>query len=128
MESMLIWRLLLSSFILLHGHHANELNFRKMCSNLKGTFSMSNSKLIAATIREGETTTAFVNEAPEFVFECKSNHKHNPTNTSWPEIKFEKNQKLNHQVNSYGGNLIITIMGLQKISLNSPFIRNRINH
>ena len=113
MESMLIWRLLLSSFILLHGHHANELSFRKMCSNLEGTFSMSNSKLIAARIREGDSTTAFVNEAPEFVFECKSNHKHNPTNTSWPEIKFEKNQKLNHQINSYGGKFIITIMGLQ---------------
>ena len=104
MERMIVWRLLLSSFMLLHGHYANELSFRKMCSNLEGTFSMSNSKLIAATIREGDSTTAFVNEAPEFVFECKSNHKHNPTNTSWPEIKFEKNQKLNHQINSYGGN------------------------
>ena len=101
------WTLFITSSFLLKENQANELTFKKMCSDNDGTFSMSNPELIAAKIREGEFTTTFVNDAPEFVFECKSNHNHNPTNTSWPEIKFESNSYLNGQVNSYGGNIII---------------------
>ena len=97
-----VWALFISAFMILEGG-ASDLNFEKMCSNMEGTFSMSDSKFIAATMTEGESLTAFVNEAPEFVFQCKSNHKHTPTNTSWPEIKFESSARLNQQVNSYGG-------------------------
>ena len=101
------WTLFITSSLLLKGNQANELTFRKMCSNKDGTFSMSNPESVAAIIREGEVPTAFVDDAPEFVFECKSKHNHNPTNTSWPEIKFESNTYLNGQVNSYGGNVVI---------------------
>ena len=101
------WILFITSCLILEESRASEPTFRKICSNRDGTFSMSNPELIAAKIREGEFTTTFVNDAPEFVFECKSNHNHNPTNTSWPEIKFESNSYLNGQVNSYGGNIII---------------------
>ena len=104
-----LWTLFMTSSLFLQENQASEVTFRKMCSNKDGTFSMSNPELIAATIREGEFPTAFVNDAPEFVFECKSNHNHNPTNTSWPEIKFESSSYLNRQVNSYGGNLVIEI-------------------
>ena len=100
--------LFIFSLMVLEGY-ASELDYKKMCSNMEGTFSMSNSKLIAATIPEGETLTAFVNEAPEFVFQCKSNHKHTPTNTSWPEIKFESSSRLNKQINKYGGNVAFFI-------------------
>ena len=99
-----LWTIFITSSVMLKENQASEMAFRKMCSNKDGTFSMSNPELIAAIIREGESHTAFVNDAPEFVFECKSNHNHNPTNTSWPEIKFESDPYLNGQVNSYGGN------------------------
>ena len=102
-----LWTLFITSCLILEESQASEPTFKKMCSNRDGTFSMSNPELIAAIIREGESHTAFVNDAPEFVFECKSNHNHNPTNTSWPEIKFESNTYLNGQVNSYGGNVVI---------------------
>ena len=102
-----LWTFFMTSSLLLQENQASELTFKKMCSNVDGTFSMSNPSLIAATIREGEFPTAFVNDAPEFVFQCKSNHNHNPTNTPRPEIKFESSSYLNRQINSYGGNVMI---------------------
>ena len=69
---------------------------------------MSNPELVVATLREGEFTTAFVNYAPEFVFQCKSNHNHDPAMIQHDlEIKFESSSYLNRQINSYGGNVMI---------------------
>ena len=102
-----LWTLFITSCLILEESQANELTFKKMCSNKDGTFSMSNPESIAATLREGEFPTTFVNDAPEFVFQCESNHSHNPTNTSWPEIKFESSSYLNRQINSYGGNVMM---------------------
>jgi len=101
------WTLFIASSLFLEENQARELTFTKLCSNKDGTFSISNPESIAGTIREGELQTAFVNDAPEFVFECKSNHNHNPTIMSWPEIKFESSSFLNQQVNRYGGNVAI---------------------
>ena len=99
--------LFITSCLILEESKASEPTFKKRCSNRNGTFSMSNPELVVATLREGEFTTAFVNYAPEFVFQCKSNHNHNPTNKTWPEIKFESSSYLNRQINSYGGNVMI---------------------
>ena len=99
--------LFITSCLILEESRASEPTFRKICSNRDGTFSMSNPELIAALMREGEFATAFVNDAPEFVFQCKSNHNHDPTNKSWQEIKFESSSYLNRQINSYGGNVMI---------------------
>ena len=101
------WTLFITSCLILEESQASEPTFRKMCSNRDGTFSMSNPESVAALIREGEILTAFVNDAPEFVFQCKCNHYHDPTNKSWQEIKFESSSYLNRQINSYGGNVMI---------------------
>ena len=101
------WTLFITSCLILEESQASEPNFKKMCSNRDGTFSMSNPELVVARMREGEFSTTFVNDAPEFVFQCKSNYNHNPTNKSWPEIKFESSSYLNRQINSYGGNVMI---------------------
>ena len=102
-----LWTLFITSCLILEESQASEHTFRKMGSNRHGALSMSNPELLAAFMREGELLTAFVNDAPEFVFQCKSNHNHNPTNTPRPEIKFESSSYLNRQINSYGGNVMI---------------------
>lgn len=85
---------------------ADDLSFQKVCGNKNGTFSISKAESLVTKIPEGEITTVFMNYEPEYVFECKSNHGSNPTNTLWPEIKFEQ-PNLNRQENKYGGKMYI---------------------
>ena len=103
-----LWTLFITSCLILEESQASEPTFKKMCSNRDGTFSMSKPELVAASMREGEFLTTFVNDAPEFVFQCKSNHNHDPAMIQHhPEIKFEYSSYLNRQINSYGGNVMI---------------------
>ena len=92
--------ILLTSVVITLGARSDGLNFKDICKNSKGTFSIAQSELVIAEIDEGESTTVFMNFAPEYVFKCKTN----PWTRLTPKINFEPNPE-RYKVNKYRGKI-----------------------
>ena len=96
---------LMSLVVFLLEAHANDLRFDHVCGNSKGNFSITQSELVVAKISEEEVTTVFMNFAPEYVFECKSND----VNTALPKINFHPNQE-RYKYNRFEGNVPMMVL------------------